>query len=109
MAKRKRRAPKRSQQKPEPRTKSKDPITAARQYGVDIGQLQENLRLTVAERLARLDAYAADVRELRCGDTPARPLAGPHERPRESAPFFGTSSRRGRSYQGFERFKRYRP
>jgi hypothetical protein len=38
---------------------------AARRYGVDLGQLESMLRLTVEERLIQLDANAAFIAEVR--------------------------------------------
>ena len=42
-----------------------DPVEAARAYGIDISLLVESLRLTPAERLARLDEQVESLRELR--------------------------------------------
>ncbi|MGQ0715041.1 MAG: BPTD_3080 family restriction endonuclease [Gemmatimonadaceae bacterium] len=49
-----------------------DPIQSAREYGIDISQLEESLRLTPAERLERLDENAAALRELRAAVSRSR-------------------------------------
>ena len=41
------------------------PVETARAYGIDISLLVESLRLTPAERLARLDEQVEALRELR--------------------------------------------
>lgn len=45
--------------------RARDPIAAARRYGVDIGLLQESLKRTPAERLRRLDEDARFLKGLR--------------------------------------------
>jgi hypothetical protein len=49
-----------------------DSIQSAREFGVDVSQLEESLRLTPAERLERLDENAATLRELRTATLRAR-------------------------------------
>ena len=50
------------------RRRPRDPIAAAREYGVDISLLEENLKRSPEERLRRLDEEAEALRNLRVAE-----------------------------------------
>jgi hypothetical protein len=55
----------RGRPRPRRRARESDPVAAAEAHGVDVSLLRESLELAPADRLARLDANATFLRELR--------------------------------------------